>query len=56
MNDTAQARGQSLTIREADTSNERQRVKCNRCKKRLSPGNCVRDKTKSGYVCKGSCR
>lgn len=53
MHTTPQVRGQSMTIRQADTGNERQRVKCNRCKKPLSPGNCVRDKTKSGYVCRG---
>lgn len=47
--DTAQNRGQELTIREADTYG---RIKCNRCKKKLKPGECVRDKTKSGYVCR----
>lgn len=53
--DTAQERGQSLTIREADTHG---RVKCNRCKKKLKggeSGDARRDQHRPGYVCREGC-
>jgi hypothetical protein len=48
--------GQRVTIDKADTANARSGVKCNRCKTRLKPGQCVRDRDKAGYVCREDCR